>query len=67
MRLPLLLPLLLAACAQPAFLASDKAGTPPPLLPIEQILTTGSPQLDAEAAAALSARGDGLRDRAGST
>jgi len=67
MRLPLLLPLLLAACAQPGFLTSDKTNPPPPLLPIEDILAPTSPQLDAEAAAALQARGDALRDRAGSS
>ena len=65
MRLALFLPLLLAACAQPGFLPTAKTAPPPPLLPVEQILTTDSPQLDAEAAAALAARGDSLRDRAG--
>ena len=65
MRPFLLLPLLLAACAQPGFLPTDTSAPPPPLLPVEQILTTDSPTLDAEAATALSARGDSLRDRAG--
>lgn len=67
MRLAPFLPLLLAACAQPGFLPTDNTAPPPPLLPIEQILTADSPQLDAEAAAALAARGDRLRDRAGAS
>jgi len=67
MRLALALPLLLAACAQPGFLPTDTATPPPPLLPVEQILTTDSPTLDAEAAAALAARGDRLRNRAGTS
>ena len=57
--------LALAACAQPGFLDADAPAAPPPLLPIEDILAAGSPALDAEAAAALAARGDALRGRAG--
>lgn len=60
--LPLLALAALAACAQPGFLAAD--GAPPPrLLPIGTLLSATSPQLDAEAAAALTARGDDLRIR----
>ena len=67
MRLiPLLLVLLpLTGCSQPGFLDSGQTAPPPPLLPIEDILATQSPTLDAEAAAALTARGTALRDRAG--
>lgn len=69
MRLiPLLFSLLaLSACAQPGFLKFGQTAPPPPLLPIEDILATQSPTLDAEAAAALTARGTALRDRAGTT
>lgn len=68
MRLPPILAALLAlaACAQPGFLTTDTTTPPPPLLPIEDILSPDSAQLDAEAAAALAARGDALRNRAGS-
>lgn len=55
----------LAACTAPGFLPAKDTPPPPPLLPVEQILTPDSPQLDAEAADALRARGDTLRDRAG--
>lgn len=67
MRLPpaALAILLLAACDQPGFLTSDRTDPPPPLLPIDEILGTDSPHLDAEAAAALQARGDALRARTG--
>ncbi|MEZ5755401.1 MAG: hypothetical protein R3D90_11785 [Paracoccaceae bacterium] len=61
----LLAPLALVACAQPGFLKADAPAVPPPLLPIEDILAAESPALDAEAAAALAARGDALRGRAG--
>ena len=67
MRLALSLAALatLAACAQPGFLTSDTVTPPPALLPVEEILAPDSPQLSAEAAAALQARGDALRSRAG--
>jgi len=55
---------LLAGCSQPGFIDTGDVGPPPPLLPIEQLLTAESPQLDAEAAEALSARGTALRARA---
>jgi hypothetical protein len=68
MRLALSLLALVAvsACAKPVFLTMDKIAPPPPLLPIEVILAPDSAPLDAEAAAALTARGDALRNRAGS-
>jgi len=65
MRLSLFLILpLLAACSQPGFIDTGAVGPPPPLLPIDQLLTADSAQLDAEAAAALTARGAALRARA---
>lgn len=69
MRLVLALAALpaLTACAQPGFLKSGTEAPPPPLLPVEDILAPDSPQLSAEAAAALQARGDALRDRAGTS
>jgi hypothetical protein len=57
----------LAACSNPGFRKSDAVVAPPPLLPIEAILAAESPQLDAEAAAALQGRGDALRVRAGTS
>ena len=66
LALPLLALAAVSACAHPGFLKSGNTAPPPPLLPFEEILAPTSPQLDAEAAAALSARGDALRSRAGS-
>ncbi len=57
--------ILIAGCSQPGFIETQGVGPAPPLLPLEQILATGSPQLDAEASAALAARAAALRDRAG--
>ncbi len=65
LALPLLALAAVSACAHPGFLKSDKTAPPPPLLPIEEIMAPGSPKLDAEAAAALTARGDALRARVG--
>jgi hypothetical protein len=64
MRLALSLLALVAVCgcAQPGFLKSDTGNPPPPLLPITDILAPDSAQLDAEATAALTARGEALRD-----
>lgn len=69
MRLPPALALiaLLAACTEPGFLREAEPAPTPSLLPIEEILTGDSAQLDAEAAAALSARGAALRARAATT
>lgn len=63
----LFLPFALAACAEPGFLDAGAPTAPPALLPIEDILAADSPTLDAEAAAALTARGDALRGRAGAS
>lgn len=67
MRLrPCLLALpILAGCSQPGFIETGDVGPAPPLMPIEDILAEESPQLDAEASAALAARAAALRDRAG--
>lgn len=65
MRLALISALsLLAACTPPGFVDTGDVSPAPPLLPLEQVLTGGSAQLDAEAAAALAARGAALRARA---
>ena len=53
-----------AGCTAPGFLRQAEPAPTPALLPIEEILTGDSAQLDAEAAAALSARGAALRTRA---
>lgn len=53
-----------AACTEPGFLRQAEPAPTPALLPIEEILSGESAQLDAEAAAALSARGAALRARA---
>ena len=58
---------MLAACAPPGFIDTGDVGPPPPLLPVDQLLTADSAQLDAEAAAALTARGAALRARATGT
>ncbi|MBU9699212.1 hypothetical protein GU927_015280 [Rhodobacteraceae bacterium HSP-20] len=58
---------LLAGCADPGFIHSDATAPAPPLLPVEEILATTSPTLNAEAAAALQSRGDALRSRAATT
>jgi hypothetical protein len=50
-------------CSEPGFLRQAEPAPTPSLLPIEEILTGESVQLDAEAAAALSARGAALRAR----
>lgn len=55
---------LLTACSQPGFIDTGEVGPAPPLLPVEEILAEDSPQLDAEATAALEARAAALRDRA---
>jgi hypothetical protein len=55
---------LMAGCSQPGFIDTGDVGPPPPLLPMEQLLSSESPQLDAEAAEALTARGAALRARA---
>lgn len=56
---------LLAGCSDPGFIRKAEPAATPTLLPIEEILTGNSPQLDAEAAAALTARGAALRAKAG--
>lgn len=56
---------LIAGCSQPGFIETENVGPPPPLLPMEEIMAEESPQLDAEAAAALDARAAALRNRAG--
>jgi hypothetical protein len=56
---------LLAGCSEPGFIRKAEPAATPALLPIEEILTGDSPQLDAEAAAALTARGAALRAKAG--
>lgn len=53
-----------AGCSQPGFIDTQDVPPAPPLLPLEEILTSASPTLDAEAAAALQSRGDDLRSRA---
>lgn len=67
LTLSLLALVVLSACNQPVPMASGQVAPPPPLLPVEEILAADSPQLSAEAAAALAARGDALRGRAGVT
>ena len=57
----------MAGCTAPGFLRQAEPAPTPALLPIEDILTGESAQLDAEAAAALSARGAALRTRAQAT
>ncbi|WGV17815.1 hypothetical protein [Fuscovulum ytuae] len=66
-RLPLALSalILIAGCSQPGFIQTENVGPAPPLLPVEDILAEESPQLDAEASAALALRAAALRDRAG--
>jgi hypothetical protein len=54
----------MAGCSQPGFIDTGDVGPAPPLLPMEQLLSSESPQLDAEAAEALTARGAALRARA---
>lgn len=56
---------LIAGCSQPGFIETENVGPPPPLLPMEEIMAEESPQLDAEASAALASRAAALRDRAG--
>ncbi len=56
---------ILAGCNEPGFLRDAEPAPTPTLLPIEEILTGDSARLDAEAAAALSARGAALRTKAG--
>lgn len=58
---------LLAGCSDPGFIRKADPAPTPSLLPIEEILAGDSPQLDAEAAAALAARGAALRAKAGTT
>ncbi|NBE06384.1 hypothetical protein GU920_02470 [Rhodobacter sp. CCP-1] len=57
----------LAGCTEPGFLRQAEPAPTPALLPIEELLTGDSARLDAEAAAALSARGAALRTRAQAT
>lgn len=57
----------LAGCSEPGFIRMAEPAPTPALLPIDQILTGESPQLDADAAAALTARGAALRAKAGTS
>lgn len=57
--------ILIAGCNQPGFIETENVGPPPPLLPMQEIMAEESPQLDAEASAALASRAAALRDRAG--
>ncbi|WRH64080.1 MAG: hypothetical protein RSE12_07035 [Fuscovulum sp.] len=58
---------LLAGCSEPGFIRKAEPAATPSLLPIDEILSGDSPQLDAEAAAALTARGAALRAKAGTS
>jgi hypothetical protein len=58
---------LLAGCSEPGFIRKAEPAATPDLLPIDEILSGDSPQLDAEAAAALTARGAALRAKAGTS
>jgi hypothetical protein len=58
---------LLAGCNEPGFIRKAEPAATPSLLPIDEILSGDSPQLDAEAAAALTARGAALRAKAGTS
>ncbi len=58
---------LLAGCSEPGFIRKAEPAATPSLLPIDEILSGESPQLDAEAAAALTARGAALRAKAGTS
>lgn len=55
----------LAGCNDPGFLKQAEPAPTPRLLPITEILTGDSAQLDAEASAALTARGAALRAKVG--
>jgi hypothetical protein len=57
----------LAGCNEPGFIRKAEPAATPSLLPIDEILSGDSPQLDAEAAAALTARGAALRAKAGTS
>lgn len=58
---------LLAGCSEPGFIRKAEPAATPSLLPIDEILSGDSPQLDAEAAAALTARSAALRAKAGTS